>query len=64
MLLLSFETRELAVSDRKTSPFGFCRAEAIRVSGAVRGSYYRVFFLLVPPKKVLSMELVPPNRKK
>ena len=26
--------------------------------------YHRVFFLLVPPRKVLSMELVPPNRDK
>ena len=25
---------------------------------------YRVFFLLVPPRKVLSTELVPPNREK
>ena len=46
MLLLSFETRELAVSDRKTSAFGFCRAEAIRVSGAVHGSYYEHCLLL------------------
>ena len=25
---------------------------------------YRVFFLLVPPRKVLSTELVPPNRER